>query len=517
MTKGSERLVAYGFRKGDSVRVGRETIELKGSPEQILDTIKKKKADLGTEFEKAIEGIADQELRDVGRDQRILTNYPPPKSSYYVTLETWHNSIEQFYYSCLNLLTDMGFPVIDKITDIFSAAEHSSFYGASAQRLGLAQDKVAQYLATIGKMIKDLFQIVREIRIIDERLDHYYRAYGVDKEGKQIEGGPQQNADVTLKGLWVDLVDGVVQGQRTGSNLFTMAAQLQFTALPDLFFKVYPKNKTDIHAAVERDAGEFNLQVKQVLERKIDQYITWRDATFEELKSKRKFTLSYLKQHNSTIQLYANWVKPYLKHIERLQGTQELINSPNLIASFESSLVEIEVLARKRAENSDKYICIMLSLDYHTKPQMQFSAEGGYHRGPIHAGVTNITWRSYAWGDKEVDNFKKMKQYEDLEMLSQIDNSIRAAWEALGTDLKKYLDEAEGKKEEQKKEKKPAMDIYEPFKELGAGVKELWDVVIPSFPKKSGGGGGGIVSPPPELLCFIHYKLFKKANGLLSW
>ena len=66
-----------------------------------------------------------------------------------------------------------SFVRIDKITDTFSASENSSFFGTSQQRVGLQQDKVSQYLATIGKMIKELFQLVRELRIIDERLGYY--------------------------------------------------------------------------------------------------------------------------------------------------------------------------------------------------------------------------------------------------------------------------------------------------------------------------------------------------------
>jgi len=183
---------------------------------------------------------------------------PKPANRYYLVYESPHQSIEPLYFWCLQHLTmDWGFPIVDKITDIFTAAEHSSFYGAAGQRLGLAQDKVGQYLATIGKMVKDLFQLVRELRWIDERLQISRAAMGVDKDGNPLkdkqgkEIGLVPAAETTLKGLWVDLVDGVVGGQRTGSNLFIMQQQLQFTALPDLFFSIHPKKREDVDKVVD--------------------------------------------------------------------------------------------------------------------------------------------------------------------------------------------------------------------------------------------------------------------------
>src|SRR5574341_1854410 len=209
MTKESEKLVAFGFvKKGiDSGKVvipGR-TIEIKGKTgEDKLRSIRQEKEKLSDddkkEFEKALQKMANHEWVEVARDQMVMTDYPASISRYYMGIESWHQSIEAYYYWCMNFLGDIGFPVIHKISDIFTAAEHSSFYGAAGQRLGLAQDKVSQYLATIGKMVKDLFQLVRELRWIDERLEVYRGAIGIDKDGKPLKDesgktGPQMGAE----------------------------------------------------------------------------------------------------------------------------------------------------------------------------------------------------------------------------------------------------------------------------------------------------------------------------------
>lgn len=532
MTKESERFVAFGFvKKGvnkrePTIQVGKHHITITGkTPADKLKFIKEKRAEfekqgLDKTFDKALEGISNHEWVEVARDQLTMTDYPRSISRYYMGIESWHQSIEPYYYWCMNFLGDIGFPVIDKISDIFTAAEHSSFYGAAGQRLGLAQDKVSQYLATIGKMVKDLFQLVRELRWIDERLEIYRNALGVDKEGKKT-GEPQKGAEQALKGMWIDLVDGVVGGQRTGSNLFVMAQQLQFTALPDLFFSIHPQKQEDIEKIVENQAKEFNQPLRNLLKRKLSQYVAWKNSTYDEMRTRRKFTLDYLRQHYEVIRMYMNWIKPYIKHIERLSGQQDLLNNPRLIAAFESSLVEIEVLARMKPEKAKKNnACILLTFEYHTKPSMQYPGDAGYHRGPIHVGSTRITWRSYDWDDDTIKQYIAMKNREDMELLASVDKSLMSAMEALGTDLQNYLEEAEkGKKEEPEKPQKQPMDILEPFSAVGKGMMEMFGVLIPKLPTggKKAGEEEGSTETAARKMCWIHYNIFKKAHGLLAW
>lgn len=534
MTKESERFVAFGFVNKNkanpskpAVTVGGRTIEIEGkTPEKKLEFIKKTREDLkqlkpelAKEFDAQLEKIADHEWVEVAKDQLVMTDYPQSINRYYFGIESWHQSIEPYYFWIVNYLGDQGFPIIDKVTDIFTASEHSSFYGAAGQRLGLAQDKVSQYLATIGKMVKDLFQLVRELRWIDEKLEIYRQAFGVDKDGEPTEKGPQKGADLSLKGMWVDLVDGVVGGQRTGSNLFIMAQQLQFTTLPDLFFSVNPQKSEDIEKAVEEQAGEFNPQVKNLLKRKLQQYIAWKNSTFDEIKVRRKFTLDYLRQHYHVIRMYMNWVKPYIKHIERLTGEQSLLENPRLISAFESSLIEIEVLARHKPELSkDYYVCILVTFEYHTKPSMQYQGDTGYHRGPIHVGSTRITWRSYAWTEQQIKDYLAMRSREDMELITSIDSSLRTAMDAMGADLLNYLEEAEkGKKEEPPKEQKRPLGILEPFTAVGQGVAEMMGAVIPKFPKGKTAEKESAPAIAAKKMCWIQYNIFKKANGFLAW
>ncbi|MBI4146762.1 hypothetical protein HY489_05490 [Candidatus Woesearchaeota archaeon] len=532
MTKKSELLVAYGFVKEDKpLKVSNRTIKIEGKkPEEKLRFIREKRdelaresGDLANEFDKELESLADHELDEIATNQMLVSDYPKPISTYRASMESWHDSIEKYYYWCLNFLGDVGFGVVDKVTDTFSAAESSSFYGAQGQRLGLAQDKVGQYLATIGKMVKDLFQLVRELRWIDERVEIYRDAFGHDKNEKKVKE-PIVGAEIALKGMWVDLVDGVVGGQRTGSNLFNMASQLQFTALPDLFFSIHPLKREEVDKTVEDQAGSFNQQVKNVLKRKLEQYLAWKETTYKEIISRRRFTLDYLYQHYQAIKLYINWIKPYLRHIERLTGQTELLNNPRLVSAFESNLIEIEVIGRILPKgNSKTFACIMLTFEYHTKPQMQYPGDSGYHRGPIHVGTTRITWRSYAWTAEQIKNYISMRGQEDLELITRIENNLKSAMDTLGNDVQNYLKEAEerGKPPKEEKEEKQKIELMEPFTALMDGLKEAFGALIPDISlggkKAVGGSDRKAAVSTAKTMCFLHYDVFKKAHQLLSW
>src|SRR3989344_1459731 len=538
MAKDSDRLVQFGFSKGNKIEIDGKTYRIEGdTPEKRRDSLKKLRESLPGKEEainKALEGIADHEWAEVAKNQLAQTNYPTSISRYHIVLESWTQSVESAYYWCLNFFNDaLGFGTIDKITDTFSAAEHSSFYGAAGQRLGLAQDKVAQYLATVGKMIKDLFQIVRELRWIDERLSIYREAFGHEegtltkapklKDGRAV--GPSHGSEVTLKGLWADLVDGVVGGQRTGSNIFLMQQQLQFTTLPDLFFAIHPQKPEDVDKVVDEQASYANDQVKNVLKRKLVQYAAWRNSTYDEMLSRRRFTLDYLSQHYYVIKLYLSWIKPYLKHIKRLSADQSFLDNPRLISAFESNIIEVEILARQIPVDEKDYSCVLLTLEYHTKPSMQYQGDAGYHRGPIHVGVISVTWRSYAWTAEQVKNFLAMKAAEDIDLMKSVDSSLAAAMDQLGTDVEDYLKEAAlaGKTPEAPTpEKDKGIDIFEPFVAVGRGVKDAFGSLIPSFPKFAGKkdekkGVSESLKARAKRSCFTHYNIFKKAHGMLSW
>ncbi|MFH1408555.1 MAG: hypothetical protein ABIH34_01480 [Nanoarchaeota archaeon] len=457
------------------------------------------------------------------------TGYPRPNHRYWLVFESFNLSIEEMYYWQLEWIQyNQGYAKQDirKITDLYTASEQSSFFGSAQQRLGLQQDKVSQFLATVGKMVKELFQLVRELRILDERLSYYRDSY---KEGAR----GAESAEITLKGIWIDLVE---QGGKNPASVYGMARELQFVTLPDLFFKTHPQTPEQVDPYVDR--LEFNRKVKEVLKRKLRQYIEWKKHTFSELKVKRRFTLKYLRQHYDIIHMYLAWVRPYLRNIKQLHMADRS-KSPDLISAFEGSVIELEFLAKKFAQkfsyehepkmNTKVYSVVLATFVYRTRPSMNYQQEG-YQRGPLHVGKTEMTLRSYGWTAEEIDKYVKMREEEDFELMMQIDGSLKAAMEALGAELENYLEEAgdtlykhySPKKEPSKEVKRSS--ALAPFGAVLGGFGEIIGSFFGNKPlsgKKNGSFAEGherkMAESEAKTNIWYMYKDYKKTHGMLTW
>lgn len=456
----------------------------------------------------------EEEIAEQTRGIFIKTGFPKPARRYRMHYEGYNISIEEPYFFILHYLRYYsGFPHIDKITDIFAAAENSAFFGASQQRLGLQQDKVSQFLATIGKMVRELFQLVRELRILDERLSYYYDSFTTSRSS--------ESAEITLKGIWVDLVE---QGAKNPASVYGMAREVQFTTLPDLFFSTHPKKQEDVDEVVERERGAFNRKVREVLKRKLRTFLAWKEHTFEEIKTRRKFTLKFLRQHYEVIRMYIHWVKPYLRNIQRLQLDQTKTETPDLIVAFESSMIEVELLARKPGRVNQ---CLLMHYLFRTRPEMNYQQE--YQKGPLHLGRVEIDFRVYAWTEKEVENYKKMREQEDFQLLGLIDGSVKAAMEALGDELMRYLQEAgEEFGPKTQKEEKKQLSVISPYTSIFKGFGELFGVAqkakkAPMPKKPSKDDAFRLVMERRSAVgeakntAWTVYHHFKKHHGMLNW
>ena len=472
------------------------------------------------------------------------TGFPSPDYFYRLNIEAINLPIEEAYFWAIDELRyGWSFNKFLKITDIMAASEQSSFFGVSEQRLGLQQDKAAQFLRGISEMLKALFQIVRELRIIDERLGYYTHTFN------RVKGRDEEAAgsEITLKGIWVDQVEG---GVKNAASVYGLSQTVGFTVLPDLFFRIRADDAgldklaasdfnsatnrvvSTVDEAVDRIQG-FNDKVKEVLKRKLTQYYMWKLRTYQELRTRRNFTIKYLRQHYDTVKLYMGWIKPYLRNIQRLQMAERLVrkDAVDLITAFEGSLVEVEVLAYK---NIGEYKPVVLvHMLYRTRPSLSYVQEG-YQRGPMHTGKFDLILRGYVWNDAQIKNYINMKDEEDLELLGSINESIKASMDALGTELKEYLKEAgekfaEDKKAEEKKESEIASvvkGVAEPFTGIFSGVKEIVSPLTEGIKIGRGGKKVNDVQARIEInrvrrelrrTIYQTYKNYKKMHGMLTW
>ncbi len=486
----------------------------------------------------------DMELAEEHLGVTTETGYPAPVFRKKIIYEAINAYLEEAYFWMIDHLRhDWSFTHFEKITDVFAASAQSAFFGVSEQRLSIQQDKAAQYLRGISEMVKALFQIVRELRIIDERL-HYYEDSFKKKEAKASEQSAR-GSEITLKGIWVDQVEG---GVKNAASVYGLAQTVGFTILPDLFFRTsvddsgmdkLVEKPEEFRAASDKtlenidkkvdSLTDFNEKAREVLKRKLAQYYIWKHRTYKELYVRRRFTIKYLRQHYDTIALYMGWVKPYLKNIRRLQLDEKKIDSAELITAFEGSMIEIEVLAVKKDPGFKKYYpCILVHFLFRTAPALSYVAEG-YQRGPAHTGKYEMTLRAYSWSNDQIYNYKQMKDEETLQLLSSINESIKEAMEALGGELKRYLIEGGERFEaEETKPKKKKMALgLEPFTSVFGGFGELFGSLV-KLPELGGKKGGepsaseiddekGAVRSLLRTALYQSYKNFKKAHGFIQW
>lgn len=488
--------------------------QYKGMSKEQREELLARKDPSGKTYKKLLKQVP-LDVVETADNKFTETPYPESASHFRLVHESPNSSLEEGYFWTLeHMRQDRGFFDIIKIQDAYASSAASAFWGNQQQRITAQQNQAQGLLANIGKFVKELFQMVRELRIIDERLDAY-------ENWKESD-----SADVTLKSIFTDQVEG---GTKNPQSVFGLANNVGFTILPDLFFntKVYDVQELD---KTIKDM-EYNENVKNVLRRKLYQFITWKQKTHAELRQRRSFNLKYLRQHWGIIKMYMNWAKPALRNIKQLQMREDLDDDPELINSFDTNLTEVEVLAKHRNDKNGVYPVLVLTFNFRTRPEMSVRKE--YQQGPAHMGRLSIDFRSYAWTQEEIDAYKSMREEESFELLGLLDDSLKDVMDALGDDFKKYLDEkekAEPDYDPEPGDKKSLLaragergSMLEPFIAVAQGFGEILSLAAPASTKQKKQSKGPKKSDREDAIgtaktqLFLMWHIYKKAHRMISW
>jgi len=473
-----------------------------------------------------------------------FSGYPASNRRYRLVHQDYQLSVEESYYWILGqIMHDHGFSAKDlvKISDVFSASELSSYWGVSAQRLSIQQDRAAQYLRFIADMTKTMFQLIRDLNIVDEKLGYYNQTYDEDPN-------VAQDGEIVLKGQYADLVEG---GPKNPSSIFGMAQNFNFVTLPTIFFQTRVPGKTleeikkNIHPFVQKQKFG-NKTFKDVLERKLSQYYSWKYRTHGQLKTYRKLYKSYLKQHYNNIKLYMQWVKPYLKNIKSLSPNRNLQDSPEIVGAFENQLIEIEYLAVHPIGTANSVI--LVNFGFRTFPHMEY-VPNSQERRSVMMGKLEMNLKSYAWTKEQIENYRKMKDEEDMELLKDIDMGIHEAMDSMKDDIMHYLGEKDkgdepeapvhgyegpkykidrksGKvvkiKTEAMQQKANQDNVLSPFVEVVKGFGLFAEPFKFSIPKKSVAKGASkkdmeAAKKHSKQKCYLLSRFYKKSHNHISW
>jgi hypothetical protein len=478
--KNAERLVTYGFhKKGDwkkDIKEREKQVREKGGEKILKD------------------GEVDIETMEFRNGEFIKTSYPNPRLRNVLALsDPNYAKLEKSYLWILNHVTlDFGFTKSMKITDTYGSSVGTDHWGVMNDRIKGTQQTISTTMQTIGALVKDMFPMIHELTLLDERLKWHEEA------DKGVKAG-----DTALKGVWTDLVDG---GPENNGSVFGLARNAGFVTLPDLFFAIYVQKPEDIDKEVD-SMEHGNTQIKSVLRRKLLQYLTWKEHTYREILNKKRFTVRYLRQHIAAINLNMNWLTPYLRQMKYLKMNTNFQDNPTLISSFDTAKFEIETLCTKKNDNKYKPI-VLLNFQYLSFPER--SGPTYQYSGFQHAGAMTVTFRGYVWTEEQIENYKRMRSEEGMDLLGEMDGGFKAAMDELAKEIRKYIEEAEGElpqtpdekmihelEEKLQKYEEEAKDpaakkkkqqnnssagaIYEPFVEVG---KAFWEVGKIFVPKK---------------------------------
>lgn len=415
--------------------------------------------------------IAGKEIYD--------SNIGEPDGPYRVIMDNMQSGVEANYFWIKRFLEHRyphgincsgGRGRIEKLKDLYLASEASSYWGNIETRRSTQIEKYSQMMQTIGGMLKSTFQMLRELRILDERIE-YYDGYKTGDE----------TASHTLKSYWTDIVEG---GHKSPLSVFGLAGQIGYATLPDLFFSINPKTKGEVDREMRKIS--VNKRVKSILGKKLKQFLVWKEKTEIEIRTRKNFMLKYLRQHFNAIKLNINWLKPYLRSIKRLEFDESISRDPDLLKSLETAKSEIEIMGiryiyeyidPKKDDFKTDYKfkkwkpCILIRFWFIAMPQMSFQKE--YSRGAIQTGRTIMQIEHYAATEEQIKAYKKSLEDDDIEILASLNESLNAMKE----DLDKYLEQAGEtiKKDEEKKQEKPE-GILSPLKSVASGFKEIFSL-----------------------------------------
>ena len=464
--------------------------------------------------------------KDFFAEENLVAGRFGGKAKYRLLVDSAQTGVEAKYFAILRSFTDLepfGRGLVEpngyivKTKDVYTSGETSSYWGSVEQRKGAQIDKFQQIMQNVGGMMKAMFQLLRELRILEERLRFYEDANKGD-----------ESAEVHLKSVWIDQVEG---GAKNLTSVMGLSSQVGFAALADLFYTVHPKKQESVDKAVAKlkETHGINRKVREVLGRKLKQYLVWRDATFKELQVGQKFKLGYLRQHYGVIRLYLNWLRPYLKNIKRLQmRTEGVETDKDVLAAFETSKMEIEFLAVRKnyekstprgkvaAEFKKHFPVTRVRINFVAMPDMSFQSD--YQRGPIHRGQTEIVIEGTVMTKDQIEEYQNSIKEEDFDLLGVVDSSI----EALKEDLTYYLEKAGSafdikKKEKLKEEKKKSKGMLEPFMALGDFFKDISGLDFNIKKKKENfGGEKGPAKGAAKIDAYIAYYIFKKQNKMVT-
>ncbi|MEK6860786.1 MAG: zinc ribbon domain-containing protein, partial [Nanoarchaeota archaeon] len=454
-----------------------------------------------------------------------------PISDYHIAYDSFGEGLEPLYFWTLDFMRDkdpsgLGLDVV-KTGEGFEASTGSGYFGEMGSRASVMQDRAMKIMQTINAVVKSIINLIYDLKEFEIRLGSYE-----DLKSKDIN--KKDAGRLALKGVWMDQVD--IKRGRGSVNM--MAQQLQFVTLRDAFMAIDS----------EKDVEELDLnkRVKNILSRKINEYLKWEKESESELRKRFNIEQAYLKSQVDSLKLYTKWLAPYLKAAQKL-GMREF-NTADIVATFNNMQMELSLFGKREIKPEDVhesfrklklgkkfYACLEITFNFRTVPQAARTQTGTHY---IHTGRTDIHFKSFAFDEDDVKLLEEQELFEDMELVENLTNvSLKELEVDLDYFLRKTIEKCpkcgnEIKNDKcsacgySKKKKSMIGEFKVPFEGVTKGFKEIFEPIrmgVGGFrPRKEVGGFMArelkkAAEGKAKGLCFTAYEIYKKAHGMLTW
>ncbi len=363
-------------------------------------------------------------------------------------------TLEPLYFFILDLMDEFGLSS-EKLIDNFTSSIGSGYFSEMSQRKGIMQQQGSKILGDINTVLRSVLNLVYDLKEMRIRLQSYD-----DLKDKDVE--VQKASRLSLKQIWMDKVDI----QKGNSSIKALAlGQGGFVTLIDAFLAV------DDEKAVKNI--DLNERVKRAVLPRIQEFNFWIKLSEQELRSRYKIELNYLKSQVNSLKLYARWAKPYLKAAEELQE-QEGGRNPALVKTFSTTMFELTLLGKRKmnvkdaalegnlpsdfakdtylkALKRDYFMCVLVTFTFRGMPNK-------IQQGFAFGGRVDVSFKAYALN---ADEIKKIDEELDKSDLSDALRLVEGSTEENIKDIEKEIDFF--MEEEDKKNSKKSEDHSNPF------------------------------------------------------
>lgn len=477
--------------------------------------------------------VDNKEYADIKKD--IVKLYCPlilekTLAEYELTYDSLSDGLEPIYFWILDFMRDsppggLGLKV-SKGAEEFEASTGSAYFGEIGQRATLMQKQAAEYLGAINQVIKSIINLIYDLKEFEMRIKSYDDLKDPSEEIKKA-------ASYSLKGIWMDQVD-----IKKGKGSINMLAQdLNFVTIRDAFFYLDEttlygiEEDKEIEKQLAKKIDEFDLndRVKNILKRKVHEYLAWKKLSEREIKNRYNIEKAYLRSQVGTLKLYASWVKPYLLAAQKLkmhefkkadivQAFSNMEMRLNLIGKQELTPEKVHPSFVKYKINKKYYIVISVDMDFRSVPSA-LESRGSRHY--LHGGRTDMKFKAYVFDEDDIKALDALELYEDMDLIEQyVDVSLKTIQDEVDYFLETGKAK-ETKKESAKKPQKFFEGFENPFKGVFSGFSDVISPLKDVF--KTTPSGDVIASQVKEAAekeakahCYVIYNIYKKTHGMLS-